>query len=265
MAAPENTLSAIAQAIEDGADCVEIDVQETADGAVILLHDEDLLRVAGLKRNIWELRYDQIRDLDVGTWFAPEFRDERIPLLSEAIALARNRIKLNIELKFNGHDQQLAERVAEIILHAGCADQCMVSSFDLEALDLVRRRAPGVRVGYIVSQAIGKTDQLDVDFLSVSSKFARALLIDRAHRAGKEVHIWTVNKPRQMVRFVDLGVDSLITDVPAVARTLLNERAAMSDEELLLLKIRSWFINRREVRPLRGTSGHAPLRPNRSP
>ena len=69
MAAPENTLAAIEQAIEDGADYAEIDVQETADGVVVVIHDTDLKRITGLGEKIWDVTYDEVRDLDFGSWF----------------------------------------------------------------------------------------------------------------------------------------------------------------------------------------------------
>ena len=71
MAAPENTLAAIARAIEDGADYAEIDVQETADGTVVVIHDTDLKRITGLAEKIWDVTYDEVRELDFGSWFSP--------------------------------------------------------------------------------------------------------------------------------------------------------------------------------------------------
>ncbi|UCC84099.1 MAG: glycerophosphoryl diester phosphodiesterase membrane domain-containing protein, partial [Gemmatimonadota bacterium] len=129
--APENTLSAIEAAIEDGADYCEIDVQETADGVVVLLHDEDLMRIAGVDRKIWDINFAELRALDAGSWFAPEFAGERIPTLQEAIEVARGRIKLNIELKFNGHDEYLAERVVQILEQERFTDGALVSSLKL--------------------------------------------------------------------------------------------------------------------------------------
>src|SRR5262249_22055869 len=82
-AAPENTLSAIRKAIESGADYVEMDVQQTADGVVVLLHDRDLKRVAGVSRRLDELSYDEVRKLDVGSWFDPAFAGERVPTLEQ--------------------------------------------------------------------------------------------------------------------------------------------------------------------------------------
>ncbi|MHC4944964.1 MAG: glycerophosphodiester phosphodiesterase family protein, partial [Planctomycetota bacterium] len=239
--APENSLSAILQAIEDGADYAEIDVQETADGEVVLLHDRDLLRVAGLRKNIWEAKYDEIKSLDTGSWFSPEFRDERIPLLREAMDLARGRIKLNIELKLTGHEKRLAERVVEIINEADFTAQCIVTSLDLAILEKVNDLSPEIRRGLIVFESIGRITKLDVDILSVSARNTGFDLINEAHRAGKEVHVWTVNKASDMARFIDLGADNLITDHPARAVELLEDRKSLSYSELLLMKVRHWI------------------------
>src|SRR5262249_52464607 len=99
-AAPENTLAAIRKAIESGADYAEVDVQRTADGVVVLLHDRDLKRVAGDSRRLDTLTHAEVRKLDVGSWFDPSFAGERVPTLAEVIELAGGRMKLNIELKF---------------------------------------------------------------------------------------------------------------------------------------------------------------------
>jgi len=240
--APENTLAAIYNAIEEGADYAEIDVRLTADGYAVLLHDKDLFRVAGVKNSLSDLTYEQIRTLDVGSWFAPQFRDERIPLLSDVVAFSAGRIKLNIELKTNGAPHRLAERVVQILHEHDAVSECVVSSASIEALEHLRNLDPSIRTGCVISQSIGEVTALDVDFLSVSSRLATPGLIGAAHAAGREVHVCTVDKPRQMARFINLGVDNLITDLPSVARSLLDERAAMSTEELLFIEVRSWFL-----------------------
>ncbi len=240
--APENTLAAVRRAVEEGADYAEVDVRLTADGYAVLLHDRDLFRVAGVTRNVADLTYEEIRTLDVGSWFSPRFRGERIPLLSEVVAFAKGRIRLNIELKADGAPRRMAERVVQILHERDAVQECVVSSGDIEILEHVRSLDPTIRTGYVISQSIGKVTALDIDFLSVSSRLATPGLIDAARAAGKEVHVWTVNRPRQMARLIDLGVDNIITDVPGVARALLEERAAMSNEGLLFLKVRHWFL-----------------------
>jgi len=136
--APENTLSAVRRAIEDGADFAEIDVQETADGVVVLFHDTDLMRIAGLKKNIWQVTYPEIKSLDVGSWFSKDYIGERIPTLVETIELARDKIKLNIELKFNGHEKQLVTNVVKIIEDHQFKSRCVISSLNFAGLQQVK-------------------------------------------------------------------------------------------------------------------------------
>ena len=107
-AAPENTIAAISQAIKDGADWVEIDVQETLDGEVIVIHDSDFMKLAGNPLKVWDGELTQIQDIDVGSWFDPRFADQRVPTLAEVLQLIREGdSRLVIELKYYGHDQPL--------------------------------------------------------------------------------------------------------------------------------------------------------------
>lgn len=239
--APENTLSAITQAIADGADYVEIDVRETADGTVVLLHDSDLRRVAGSDKKIWEVRYEELQMLDVGGWFAPAFEGERIPTLREAIHTARGRVKLNIELKIMPHAQRLPERVVRILHEEHFVPEALVTSYSYEALERVRQLDPAISIGFILFRAIGPVTKLPVDVLSLDARMATLPLIISAQRAGKQVHVWPVNKRSAMSRFIDLGVDNLITDRPDVLAELLRERSQLTDVELLLVKVRHWL------------------------
>ncbi len=235
--APENTLSALYQAISDGADYAEIDAQETADGVVVLLHDTDLMRIAGLSTKIWEANFDDLRRVDAGSWFSPEFAGEQIPTLEEALLVAGRRIGLNIEIKFNGHDQQLAERVVELIRKAGCTSDCVITSLNQQGLARVRELAPEIRIGQIVTVAVGDVTKLDVDFLSMNQDQVTAAQVRTNRRAGLATHVWTINDPDDMATMLDYGVDNIITDEPATLRALVNERAKRSDAELLLLAL----------------------------
>src|SRR5262249_28320691 len=133
-AAPENTLSAMRKAIESGADYAEMDVQLTADGEAVLLHDRDLMRVAGVPRRLDEVSFAEVRQLDVGSWFDPAFSGERVPTLAEVIDLCRGRIRLNIELKVFGPDRRLAQKVADVVREQHLESDCLVTSLDYEAL-----------------------------------------------------------------------------------------------------------------------------------
>jgi glycerophosphoryl diester phosphodiesterase len=239
--APENSLSAIEAAIEDGADYAEIDVQETANGVIVVMHDSDLLRVAGRNWKIWETDYEQLRDLDAGSWFAPEFAGERIPTLEEVIERARGRIRLNIELKYNGHDQRLAERVVEILEASAFVDHVVISSLELRGIREIRELDPDLRVGFIVASSIGNLTRIDADFFSMNSRSVSQDMVRRLRRNGKGVHVWTVNGRRNMSTFIDLGVENIITDEPAVLREMLREREELDEAEKVLLAFRNWL------------------------
>jgi glycerophosphoryl diester phosphodiesterase len=235
--APENTLAALYQARTDGADMAEIDVQETADGALVLLHDKDLMRIAGLPVPIWEAQLADLSQVDAGRWFGPEFTGERIPTLAEALTVAGRRIMLNIELKYNGHDRALAERVVEVVRAARCGEMCIITSLSQAGLARVRELAPELRTGQIVTAAIGDTRELDVDILSMNQAHVTPAVVRANRRAGIETHVWTVNREEDMARMLDYGVDAIITDRPRALRDIIDERDKLSDPQLLLLAL----------------------------
>jgi glycerophosphoryl diester phosphodiesterase len=233
--APENTLSAVRRAIKDGADYAEIDVQETADGVVVLLHDTDLMRLAGVNKKIWEVTYAEIKSLDAGSWFSKEFKNERIPTLAETLELSRDEIKLNIELKFNGHEKQLVESVVKIIQNHNFVSQCVISSLNYAGLQKVTSLNPDLQTGYIVARSIGNMFAADIDFLSLASGIVTADVVAAADKNKKEVHVWTINSPDSMSYFIDLGVDNIITDYPARLVAMIKERETYSDVQKVLL------------------------------
>jgi glycerophosphoryl diester phosphodiesterase len=233
-AAPENTLRAIHKAIESGADYAEVDVQQTADGVVVLLHDSDLKRVAADPRRVGELPYDAVRKLDVGSWFDPAFAGEHIPTLAEVIELCRGRIKLNIELKFFGADRRLAGEVARLVGEQDFASDCLVTSFDYRALRDMKRQNPRVRSGLIVAYALGNVGRMEVEALSVRADWLSDEVLREAHRLGKEVHVWTVNDAGRMAQLMKRGVDNIITDDPDLLIRVREESASLKGTERLL-------------------------------
>ena len=237
-AAPENTLSAVRKAIESGADYAEVDVQQTADGLVVLLHDSDLKRVAADPRTVGELSYEEVRKLEVGSWFDPSFAGERIPTLIEVLNLARGRIKLNIELKTYGPDRQVAAEVARLVCEQGLESDCLLTSFNYLALVEVKRQYPRVRTGLTVAYLLGDVGGLEVDALSVRADSLSDKVLREARRHGKEVHVWTVNDPGPMVRLMKRGVDNIITDDPDLLIRVRDEWASLTEGERLVIASR---------------------------
>ena len=114
--------------MEEMADYSEIDVQTTADGIVVLCHDLNLKRVAGVDRRLGTMTYDQVSRLDVGSHFSPSFAGERIPTLEEVLEACKGRMKLNIELKSIGDSTGLPEQVAAMVMEFDMEEQCVITS-----------------------------------------------------------------------------------------------------------------------------------------
>ena len=240
-AAPENTLASVERGIADGTDFVEIDVQETADGEVVVIHDSDLKKVGGVNLKIWGATYEELQRIDVGRWFSPEFADEHVPKLEQVLELCRDKAGVNIELKYYGHDQRLEERVVEIVERTRMESQIVVMSLKYDAVQKMRRLRPEWTIGLLTATAVGNLTRLDADFLAVHTGLVTSSFVRAAHNRGKKVFAWTVNDPIQMSTMITLGVDALITDEPALARAVLLERAEMNPAERLLLSLSPYF------------------------
>ena len=113
--APENTRAAVRAALEDKTDWVEIDVQETVDGHVVVVHDSDFMKLAGTDLKVWDGTLEQIQQIDVGSWFGDEFSEERVPTLAQVLRESKGKAKVVIELKYYGHDDKLEQRVIDIV------------------------------------------------------------------------------------------------------------------------------------------------------
>jgi glycerophosphoryl diester phosphodiesterase len=239
--APENTLAAVRAAIADSADWVEIDVQETSDGVVVVHHDADFMRAAGDARNVWTTTWAEIARIPNGAWFGPEFEGERVTTLEEVLRVARGRINVNIELKVYGHGQRLEERTIELVEAMGMADDVALMSLDRPTVQTLDSLRPDWTVGMLAAVSIGDLSQVDGDFLAVNAQTASPGFIRRAHSAGKAVLVWTVNHPAQMASVVSAGADGIITDEPAMAREVLAQLGDLSPVERFLLAMGSRF------------------------
>jgi glycerophosphoryl diester phosphodiesterase len=240
-AAPENTIAAVQLAIESGAQWVEIDVQETADGQIAVIHDSDLKKIGGSALTVAGSTLEQLRQVDIGSWYGPEFADQRIPTLEEVLLLCKGRIGVNIELKYYGKQVRLEERVAEIVERTGMVDQVMFMSLSYDGIQVLHRLRPEWKVGLLSSVALGKLPELDVDFLALNGRAASRHLIRQAHGQGKQVMVWTVNDAVAMASMIGRGADALITDEPALAVTVLEKYRQLEPAERLLIQLADFF------------------------
>ncbi len=242
LAAPENTVAALRRAIDDGAEWAELDVQLTSDGALVVLHDFDLVRIGGPAKRVADATFAEIRALDVGRALKKAgFEGERVPTLDEVIAAAGDRIRLNIELKppTKAAEEPLVLATVAAVRKGGIAGRCRICSQSYDAIRAAKALEPTIEIGYIAGAAIGDLSALQVDFLMVNAGMATARFVRRAHASGIRVHPWTVNDPDALPALLDPGVDHVITDDPVALRARLDEVRALDAPERLLLRARN--------------------------
>ncbi len=236
--APENTLAAVRLAVEDRADYAEIDIMQAKDGTLVMLHDENLRRVAGVDRNIWDLTKEDLDKLEVGSWHDEKYRGEPIVTLGEVLAFAHGKIKLNIELKVHKReDKNFARSALAVINEHGFHDECVITSLDYGILQEIRRRQPMLRLGMIISAIVGRPERLDVDFYSTQPLIAKRKFIRSAHRADRQVHVWTLNTRKEINKALDDGADNIITDVPRLAREVLDARTPADELKAAIVRL----------------------------
>ncbi|MFC1826638.1 glycerophosphodiester phosphodiesterase family protein [Thermodesulfobacteriota bacterium] len=233
--APENTLASVRQAMKDGADWIEIDVQESMDGEVVVIHDSDFMKLAGKDLKVWDSTLKDLEEIDIGSWFGPEFSAERVPTLAKVLEETRGQVRVLIELKYYGHDQQLEQRVVDIVEKAGMVNDVAIMSLKYDGIKKFYALRPDWVVGLLSSKAIGNLYDLDVDFLAVNMGMAAPGFIRSAQSADKQVFVWTVNDLVSMSRIMSLGVDGIITDEPELARNVLTDLSKLSSVERLLI------------------------------
>jgi glycerophosphoryl diester phosphodiesterase len=235
--APENTLAAFRLAIDQKTDWVELDVQESRDGEVVVVHDSDLMKLGGDATKIWEADTAHLRSVDIGSRTGPQFASERVPTLAEALATCKGRSRMIVELKSYGHAVRLEEQVVALVEAAGMADDCAFMSLDHAMVRTLKELRPSWRVGVLAAKAIGDLTKLRADFVAVEKKMATRRFVRTAHRAGQEVYVWTVDDPAWMLTMMSRGVDGLITNRPALARKTIARRAEMSEAQRVLVAL----------------------------
>jgi glycerophosphoryl diester phosphodiesterase len=230
--APENTLPAFERAAELKADGIELDVQLTADNEIVVYHDEEIGRTSDGSGRIREWSLYALKELDAGGYFSATFAGTRIPTLGEVFEAVGTQLKLNIEIKPFVQRHNAVPLVADLIRRHGMESRVIVSSFNHRILRAMRKHAPDIPRGFLID---GDTSAL------LRHDFALRYLIGPyharhpylqdtdpnyvswAHDHGYRVNVWTVNEKDDIRRMIDIGVDMIISDVPDIVRTVLEQ------------------------------------------
>jgi glycerophosphoryl diester phosphodiesterase len=228
--APENTLPAFQQAIQKGADGVELDVKLTMDGHVIVFHDSTVDRTTDGKGHITSYTLEAIRKLDAGRWFNEKFTGTQVPLLEEVFETMGKDKMINIELKNLVTPRDgLMIKVCDLIKRHNNQSQILFSSFFPSNLKIAAQTLPEVPRGLLAMPGVlglwarsfgfmfGDYQALHPHISSTSRE-----MMQRAHRLNRRVHVWTVNAPAEIVKLKEWGVDGIITDDPQTAARALG-------------------------------------------
>ena len=224
--APENTMASFADGLALGADWIELDVQLSRDGELVVIHDPTVDRTTNGSGFVKDLSLEELRQLDAGSWFGPRFAGAHIPTLAEVLDWARGRTRLIVEIK-NGpiFYPGIAERVVACLREHNVVRETMVISFDHCVVRQVKSLEPAQRTGILyVARAVDPVllaSQSGAEVLMPLSSYVTEELIALAHAAGLSVSTWTVNEPEEMRRLISLGVDGIGTNYPDRLRALL--------------------------------------------
>ncbi|MDT8410924.1 MAG: glycerophosphodiester phosphodiesterase family protein [Vicingaceae bacterium] len=227
--APENTLASIQLAIELGVDRIEIDVQQTKDNKIIVLHDRTLRRTTTGHGFVKNLTYDEILQFSAGYKFNKFYINEKVPTLEQVIDLIDGKVELLIETKYSYMYYPNIERhIINIIKNKDAKDWCKVISFNDRALFRINKLDSSIKLGKLF---VGKHAHLPLSFdkglnirplkkyafvdeVIVKHDYATKAIIDKVHDFGKELHVWTVNNETTIQKLIERGVDGIISDYP---------------------------------------------------
>jgi glycerophosphoryl diester phosphodiesterase len=234
--APENTMPAFEAAIRLGADGVEMDVQYSSDGHLVVIHDLTLEALTNGIGRVTAQPLGTLRALDAGSHFGPQFAGTRIPLLDEVLDLLRGRLLVNVELKAaDTASAGIGADVAAAVRAHGMADQVVVSSFNPFALRRAKQAGPEIECALLLAHDLpawmrwGLTRRYSrADGIHPEALMVDAAYVSWASKAHLPVRVWTVDDEAEMRRMVALGVDAVITDVPDLMVELTHSSLALS-------------------------------------
>lgn len=225
-AAPENTMPAFHLAAQSGAQMVELDVQLSKDGRVVVIHDETLERTTTGKGPVSTHTLASLRKLDAGAWFGPGFKGIKIPTLEESLVSLPQQIGLNIELKNNVNPYPgIENQILSLITKYRARYRVIVSSFNWASLIHLHRLDPRLRLGLLFTQ-VNKDLWMTAGLLNAFSlhppvALTNPQLVWQAHSWGYRIYPWVVNDPCQVLELKKMEVDGVFTDSPqTIARAL---------------------------------------------
>lgn len=214
--APENTMAAVHLAWEQNVHTVEVDVYLTLDNQVVCLHDSTLKRTAGVDKRVEDCTWDEIKDLDVGSWKGPQYAGETIPLIEDVIATIPEGKRLFIDIKSG---PAIVPPLKAIIEASGKQDQIVIIAFSYDTLVAFREAMPDITLKWLVNSEdyptkIAQAVEAGFNALNSSHPGVTREFVLASQEAGMELFVWTVNDIEIAKRMKEIGVAGITTDIP---------------------------------------------------
>lgn len=244
--APENTLAAFQAAIDLGVDMIELDVRNTKDEQIVVIHDETLDRTTNGVGPVHEMTLEEMKQLDAGSWFDPKFRDEKVPTIKEVLDLVNGRCKVLIEIKKldHPHYEDIAEKLIDVIRkEKNGYEWIILESYEQEYIDaahayddqvqtkklLIGEDSNSLLAYYTESRLLLGRAKLDDRLTAINPEYTTLSTrrIFRMHAGGFKVNTYLVNDRSNMVKLLYMGVDGIITDNPEILIQIKKEIAAL--------------------------------------
>ncbi|HDR7776554.1 TPA: glycerophosphodiester phosphodiesterase [Bacillus tropicus] len=223
----ENTKEAIQGAIDAKADYAEIDVLQTKDGELAVIHDLKLKRLANANVHVSDLTMDELRQLTL----SQDGFSGQISTLDEIIKLAKGKIKLNIEVKLHGGEKDFVNKVLKAIKDNEFEKQCVIQTLHYPLIKEFKRANPDIKVGYILYASRANLKNVKADFYVAEEYMLNKKLVKEARKLNKPIYVWTVNDMESLQGYYKLNVDGIITDYPESARETIKMLKEQEAEE----------------------------------
>ncbi|MCP6682540.1 glycerophosphodiester phosphodiesterase [Bacillus nakamurai] len=218
--APENTFAAFDIAADMNTDLIELDVQLTKDGHIVVIHDDKVDRTTDGSGFVKDFTLKELQALDAGSWFGPEFKGERIPLLEEVLKRYHPEIGLLIELKGHASQIGLEKAVGQLLGRFSFSIHHIVQSFSIKSIQTFHEMYPSVPTAIITRPSFGmfSKNQLNAyksiaNYVNIKYTRLNRYLISSARKNGLKVFAWTVRDQKTAAKLQDM-VDGIVTDYP---------------------------------------------------
>lgn len=227
--APENTMEAFYHAVEAGCEWIELDVQQSKDGVLMVYHDDSMQRLTGAPGNIWDYTCAQLQQMKLQASFPS---DTGIPTFEQVLQFCRGKIKLNVELKENEYNRKhpIIKQAVALLQQYGFVENCCITAYSLAVLEGVKREDPRLQTAclYDVKRDL-PLDSPAFDWVSMAVALAEKETVSGIWKAGKQVQVWVVNREEELDRMLELGIGWILTDRPEWLMRSLNARKAVSN------------------------------------